>query len=87
MAKAWYPVINYEMCVECGSCVDLCQHGVYDKQKAPRPVVVNPEGCVQSCKGYGNQCPSGAIEYFGDKAEVPEGACDCEGGCGCDCGC
>ena len=45
MAKAWYPMINYEKCIECGTCVKFCQHGVYDKQKGPRPVVIYPEGC------------------------------------------
>jgi ferredoxin len=31
MAKNWYPMINEESCVECGSCVEKCTHGVYDK--------------------------------------------------------
>ncbi|WP_243145980.1 4Fe-4S binding protein [Clostridium chromiireducens] len=22
MSKSWYPVINYELCTECGACVD-----------------------------------------------------------------
>lgn len=82
MAKAWYPMINYELCAECGTCVDKCTHSVYNKEKHPRPVVIFPEGCVQGCKGCGSICPSGAIEYFGDTT-VPAGeACDC--GCSCD---
>ena len=90
MAKAWYPMINYEKCIECGACVDFCQHGVYDKAKGPRPVVVNPDGCIQDCKGCASQCPSGAIEYFGDTGGNESEGCGCEGGCdcgsGCDCG-
>lgn len=35
MAKAWYPVIDYMECKECGSCIKKCSHGVYDKLKAP----------------------------------------------------
>ena len=66
MSKIWYPVINYEECIECGTCVKKCKHGVYDKSKAPRPEVVKPEGCVQGCTGCGNLCPSGAIIYFGN---------------------
>lgn len=82
MAKAWYPMINYELCAECGTCVDKCTHGVYNKEKHPRPVVIFPEGCVQGCKGCGSICPSGAIEYFCDTT-VPAGkACGC--GCSCD---
>ena len=82
MAKAWYPMINYEKCIECGACVEFCQHGVYDKQKGPRPVVIYPEGCVQGCKGCSSQCPADAIEYFGNTADAPAGECGC--GCGCD---
>ena len=87
MSKKWYPVIDYSACAECGSCVEMCPHGVYDKSKAPTPVVVFPEGCIESCKGCGNSCPSGAIAYVGDTGETKEAGCGCEGGCGCDCNC
>lgn len=79
MSKTWYPVIDYVQCAECGTCVKMCAHGVYDKDKAPSPVVVKPEGCVQGCKGCGNKCPSGAIQYVGDM----EKKSDC--GCGSSC--
>lgn len=49
MAKNWYPVIDILTCMECGTCVNFCPHGVYDKQKAPVPVVVNPDGCIDHC--------------------------------------
>ncbi len=81
MAAAWYPMINYEKCMECGACVDMCMHGVYNKERHPRPVVVNPDGCVQGCKGCGSRCPAEAIEYFGGFGEEA-GGCNC----GCDCG-
>jgi NAD-dependent dihydropyrimidine dehydrogenase PreA subunit len=82
MSKTWYPMINSEKCAECGACVEKCTHGVYNKEKAPRPVVVYPEGCVQGCKGCGNLCPNGAIEYFGDAAPAAA-ECGCNPGCGC----
>lgn len=66
MSKTWYPVINYERCTECGKCVEMCKHGVYNKTKAPRPVVVFTVGCVQGCHGCGKRCPNDAIEYVGD---------------------
>lgn len=66
MAKKWYPVIDITTCMECGTCVGFCQHGVYDKSKAPTPKVSNPEGCIDHCHGCGNQCPAGAISYVGD---------------------
>lgn len=61
MAKKWYPVIDILSCVECGTCVNFCPHGVYDKKKSPVPVVVNSEGCIDHCHGCGNKCPQGAI--------------------------
>ncbi len=100
MSKTWYPVINYELCTECGTCTAKCRHGVFDMKKAPRPVVVYPEGCIRGCYGCGNLCPNGAIEYFGDvtqssgegcgcgcntgSAGSKDSGCDCGGGCGCD---
>lgn len=94
MSKTWYPVINYEKCIECGNCVDWCEHGVYKTEKAPRPVVVFPEGCVHGCRGCASQCPADAIEYAGDTGGDAE-ACACGCGCGeddeeeacCGCGC
>jgi len=83
MTKTWYPVINYELCTECGTCVDFCRHGVYRKEKAPRPVVVYPEGCIQGCKGCGELCPNEAIQYFGDSEKSSAGECCCGGGCDC----
>jgi NAD-dependent dihydropyrimidine dehydrogenase PreA subunit len=95
MSKTWYPVIDYERCAECGACTEKCSHGVYNLQKAPAPVVVNPEGCVQGCHGCGSICPNGAITYIGENTDwVPphgkpiEKAPDCDCGCesSCDCG-
>ncbi len=94
MAKAWYPVVDYTTCIECGTCVAKCPHGVYDKVKAPTPVVENPDECVDHCHGCGNRCPVGAITYVGDdtgwapphgnaKPEDELTACGC--GCGSEC--
>ncbi len=80
MSKTWYPVINDELCTQCGACTNKCSHGVYHPGKAPRPVVVKPEGCIQGCHGCGNLCPNGAIEYFGDPT-VKGGTCEC---CSCE---
>lgn len=93
MAKAWYPVVDYTACIECGTCVAKCPHGVYDTRKAPTPVVVNPLECVDHCHGCGNRCPVGAITYVGDdtgwtppngKAEEAPAPCGC--GCVGECG-
>ena len=86
MAKTWYPVIDYSLCIECATCVSKCPHGVYDTSKAPTPVVTNPNECVDHCHGCGNRCPVGAITYVGDdtgwippngKLEKAEPCCSC----------
>ncbi|MHC1787842.1 MAG: DUF2703 domain-containing protein [Christensenellales bacterium] len=86
MAKSWYPVIDYAACSECGLCVEECPHGVYDRSKAPTPVVKNPDNCIDHCHGCGNPCPEGAITYVGDDtgwtppkgaSAVDQAACDC----------
>ncbi|MDD5601105.1 MAG: 4Fe-4S dicluster domain-containing protein, partial [Actinomycetota bacterium] len=51
MTKVWYPVIDYMVCTECGTCVTKCPYGVYDIKKAPSPVVKNPEACIEHCHG------------------------------------
>jgi len=90
MAKMWYPVIDYVACLECGACIEKCPHGVYDREKSPSPIVVNPDNCIDKCHGCGNLCPVGAITYVGDNTgwTPPNGEKidneDC--GCGCSCG-
>ena len=69
MAKLWYPVIDYTKCVECGNCIAKCPHGVYDLAKAPSPVAVNPNNCIDHCHGCANLCPEGAITYVGEDAD------------------
>ncbi|MHB1335160.1 MAG: 4Fe-4S binding protein [Candidatus Humimicrobiaceae bacterium] len=80
MSKHWYPDIDYTKCTYCGYCVDLCEHGVYEKLKSPTPVVVFPEGCTEGCKYCGVMCPSNAIKYVAGDIEY-----QCDGGrfCGC----
>lgn len=85
MAKTWYPVIDYSKCAECGACIEKCSHGVYSKDKAPTPVVVAPESCIDHCHGCGNLCPNGAITYLGEDAGwvPPNGEKNEESDCGC----
>ena len=66
MAKNWYPVINVATCIECGKCIERCAHGVYNKDKSPKPEVINPAGCIDHCHGCGELCPTGSITYFGE---------------------
>jgi len=47
--------------------VNFCPHEVYEVPSNPRkPKVVNPENCVEFCRGCQRICLAGAISYFGD---------------------
>lgn len=88
MAKTWYPVIDYSICTECGTCVLKCPHNVYDAKKAPTPVVTSPESCVDHCHGCGNRCPVGAITYVGeDTGWMPKNGVPAQNETACSCGC
>lgn len=85
MSTTWYPMINYENCIECGACIDHCTHGVYKKDEAPKPIVIYPDNCVQGCTGCAKECLVEAITYFGQNEKVSESSC-CSGDSGCNCG-
>ncbi|ACM23577.1 MULTISPECIES: ATP-binding protein [Thermotoga] len=62
MAKNWYPVIDYGRCTGCLTCVNFCPHGVYTVRDG-KPLVSNPDACVEFCRGCQKICPAGAINY------------------------
>ena len=62
----WHPSIDYEKCINCGTCVEYCKLGVYttkEKEGETKPVVTNPNNCVVFCTGCEGQCPVGAISF------------------------
>ena len=67
MSKNWYPVIDYRKCIGCMVCSNMCRHGVYkmDNTKG-KPQVIYGTGCVYGCHGCEKNCPTGAIQYYGD---------------------
>lgn len=79
MSQNWYPVINYDNCIECGACFEKCSHGVY-KLEATKPIVVFGDGCIEGCTGCQSLCPAEAIEYVGDNKEDKDNKAE---GCGC----
>ena len=62
MAKNWFPVIDYEKCSGCLTCVNFCPHEVYNI-KNNKPAVAKPENCIEFCQGCGKICPNKAIRY------------------------
>lgn len=44
MAEKWCPVIDCTLCKECGSCIQKCTHGTFEKISVPD--IVYPFGCV-----------------------------------------
>lgn len=67
MSKGWYPIIDYDKCVGCMACNDMCRHGVYKPDaEQGKPRVVYGTGCVHGCHGCERSCPARAIHYFGD---------------------
>jgi len=90
MSKKWYPVIDYMECKECGVCSKMCPHDVYDMDKSPTPVVINPNNCIDHCHGCGNKCPEGVITYVGDDTgwtpknrKSNDKKYECKEGCNC----
>jgi NAD-dependent dihydropyrimidine dehydrogenase PreA subunit len=65
MAINWYPIIDEDLCINCNTCVNFCQHDVFEEGEIT-PKVVNPENCIEFCRGCGKICPEEAISYFGD---------------------
>ncbi len=66
MSKNWYPIIDYEKCARCLSCVEFCPHGVFGVEGG-KPVVENPDNCIEFCRGcQKGPCEHEAIRYSGE---------------------
>ncbi len=58
----WFPVIDRDLCIACGQCVDFCLFGVYAKNKG-KVEVKNPYNCKDNCPACARVCPKGAIVF------------------------
>jgi len=66
----WYPKIDYDLCNNCGLCLEKCARKVYAKQ-GDKVVVAQPYECLVSCEICGHLCPVGAIS-FPPRAELKQ---------------
>lgn len=69
MARDWYPVIDYEKCTGCLTCLNFCPHGVYDLGPDGKPRVSHPENCIELCHSCARICPNNAISFDGELAK------------------
>jgi NAD-dependent dihydropyrimidine dehydrogenase PreA subunit len=59
----WYPVIEYERCVNCKQCLSFCLFGVYELSKNGKVFVAKPENCKTNCPACAKVCPKSAIIF------------------------
>ena len=66
----WFPVIDYDRCIDCGQCLDFCLFGVYERDEENKVVVAQPQNCKNNCPACARICPKVAI-IFPKLAETP----------------
>ena len=66
----WYPVIDYDRCVNCGRCAEFCLFGVYGEDDEGAVRVERPSRCKTNCPACARTCPEVAI-IFPKHAEGP----------------
>ncbi len=61
-SNAWYPCIDYSLCINCAKCMDFCIFGVYAKVDG-KVSVVSPTNCKDNCPACARTCPKGAVIF------------------------
>ena len=57
------PVIDFELCIVCGSCVEVCPE-VFELREDGKAYVIAPDKCnTCDCEDAANICPSEAITF------------------------
>ncbi len=59
----WFPVLDYDRCVNCKQCISFCPFGVYSLDKNGAVQVTSPENCKDQCPACARMCPSVAIIF------------------------
>ena len=59
----WFPVLDYDRCVNCKQCISFCPFGVYSLDDSGKVRVTKPENCKDQCPACARMCPSVAIIF------------------------
>ncbi len=59
----WFPVIDYDRCVDCGQCLSFCLFGTYARGDGKKVNVVEPSACKTNCPACARICPEVAIIF------------------------
>ncbi|MBN2314109.1 MAG: hypothetical protein JXM79_09280 [Sedimentisphaerales bacterium] len=64
----WFPVIDYDRCVNCMQCLNFCLFGTFELSEEGQVQVKNPANCKTNCPACANACPQRAIIFpkYGD---------------------
>ena len=60
---AWYPVIDYDRCLNCKQCLEFCLFGAYAVDADGKVRVASPEACKLNCPACARVCPASAIVF------------------------
>ncbi len=70
----WFPVIDYDRCINCGQCQDFCMFGTYSRSSENKVIVENPWNCKTNCPACARVCPQTAIIFAKYDKEPINGA-------------
>jgi NAD-dependent dihydropyrimidine dehydrogenase PreA subunit len=59
----WFPVIDYNRCIDCKQCLNFCLFGVYKLDDDGRVIVDSPANCKTNCPACARVCPEAAIIF------------------------
>lgn len=59
----WYPIVDKELCNNCGQCLQFCLFSVYTHDEAQHVIASNPDSCKTGCPACSRVCPKGAIMF------------------------
>lgn len=70
----WFPVIDYDRCINCGQCQDFCMFDTYSRSSDNKVIVENPWNCKTNCPACARVCPQRAIIFAKYDKEPINGA-------------